>query len=477
MYLAILLVCLLGAGIAVLIPSERWRPLVLPVVGLSHLGLVLAILMGASPGPWHHYLAIDPPGKIVLLVASVLFLISSFYAVGYLRYRMERANRVFCACLILFLGAMTLVICSNHLGIMWIAMEGTTLSCAPLIYFNRTPRSIEATWKFLLICSVGIALALLGSFFIAYSAVCQGITPTLEMQALVKQAPLLNKVWLQAGFVLLLVGYGTKMGLAPMHTWKPDAYGEAPGMVGALMSGGLTSCAFLMVMRAQHVLAAAGQTLWTSHILIFMGLLSMLFAAVFMVGQKDLKRMLAYSSVENMGILALGLGIGGLALLGALLHVINNALTKGVLFLSVGNIHRAFDAKTTPEVSGAIRRLPLSGTLFLLGFIAVIGSPPFGPFVSEFMILNGAFSAGHFLVAAAFLLLLLIIFMGMGRTVLAAVQGRPTALARKSNYRDTILTAAPVLIALLLVLMLGLFIPAPLVTLLHKASAYMGAKP
>lgn len=476
MYLAILLVCLLGAGIAAIIPSERYRPLILPVAGLAHSGLVLAILMGADPGPWRHYLAIDPPGKIVLLVVSGLFLVSSFYAVGYLRYRTERLNRVVCCCLLLFLGAMTLVICSDHLGVMWIAMEGTTLSCAPLIYFNRTPYSIEATWKFLLICSVGIALALLGSFIIAYSAVSQGITPTLEISGLVRQAPHLNTAWVQCGFIFLLVGYGTKMGLAPMHTWKPDAYGEAPGMVGALMSGGLTSCAFLMVMRAAHILKAAGQGIWTAHILVFMGLLSIAFAAVFLVGQKDIKRMLAYSSVENMGILALGLGIGGPALFGALLHIINNAFTKGVLFFSAGNIHRAYGVKTTPEISGAIRRLPLSGMLFLLGFIAVTGSPPFGPFVSEFMILSGAFSGGHYFAGAAFLLLSLIIFLGMGRTVLAAVQGRPSAAARRTACHDTFLTAAPIVLTLLIVLLLGLFIPPPLAAILHQAAAYMGAR-
>ena len=176
-------------------------------------------------------------------------------------------------------------------------------------------------------------------------------------------------------------------------------------------------------------------------------------------------------------LIVLGLGIGGPALFGVLLHIINNAFTKGVLFLSAGNIHRAFGAKTTPEVSGAIRRLPLSGMLFLLGFIAVTGSPPFGPFVSEFMILGGAFSSRHYFAAAAFLLLLLIIFLGMGRTVLAAAQGRPSAAARRTPYHDTFLTAAPIVLTLLLVFMMGLIIPPPLAAILHQAAAYMGAKP
>ena len=201
---------------------------------------------------------------------------------------------------------------------------------------------------------------------------------------------MLDKSWLEAAFILLLVGYGTKMGLAPMHTWKPDAYGEAPGVVGALLAGVVTNCAFLALLRIHHICQAAGESPYTGRLMIFIGLLSMAVAAVFMVGQRDIKRMLAYSSVEHMGILVIGAGIGGPAMFGALLHMINNGMTKGVLFLSAGNIHRAYGSKTTDEVRGAMSVLPLSGTLFLLGFFAITGSPPFGPFVSEFTILNGA---------------------------------------------------------------------------------------
>jgi hydrogenase-4 component F len=188
--------------------------------------------------------------------------------------------------------------------------------------------------------------------------------------------------------------------------------------------------------------------------------------------------MLAYSSVEHMGILALGIGIGGAgAIFGTLLHMFNNGFTKGVLFLSAGNIHRAYGAKTTDEVCGAMRRLPLSGTFFLLGFLAITGSPPFGPFVSEFSILNGAFARGRFGVSAAFLSLLLIVFIGMGRTVLSVVQGRPSAAARHSRYRDGLLTGLPIVASLGLVLMLGLYIPAPLQALLQGAVRYLEVRP
>ena len=215
-----------------------------------------------------------------------------------------------------------------------------------------------------------------------------------------------------------------------MHTWKPDAYGEAPGIVGTLLAGGVTSCAFLAILRVYQICRAGPTPSSPGEIMIFMGLLSMAVAAVFMVRQRDFKRMLAYSSVEHMGILVLGIGIGGLAVYGALLHLINNGLTKGVLFLSAGNIHRAYGSKVTDDVRGAIQCVPLSGGLFLAGFLAITGSPPFGPFVSEFTIASAAAGGGHYVAFGLFLLLLGVVFVGMGATVLAVVQGKPPGARR-----------------------------------------------
>lgn len=477
MSVALILLPALAAAIAAAVPSNRLRPWLLPPVAAAHLAVTILALLRPQSVAVTRWLELDPPGQIVLLVIGVLFLLCSVYSVGYLRCRAELSNRIFCVGLFLFLAATSLVVCSRHLGLMWVAIEATTLATAPLVYFNRTPRSIEATWKYLLVGSVGIALALLGSFFMAYAAVQKGVDSSLLFHDLVREAPLLSKPWLHLAFVLLLVGYGTKMGLAPMHTWKPDAYGEAPGVVGALLAGGVTNCAFLALVRVDHICRAAGDAAYTGRLFIFMGLLSMVVAAVFMVGQRDFKRMLAYSSVEHMGILVLGIGIGGVAVFGALLHMINNGLTKGVLFLSAGNIHRAYGGKTTEEVRGAMRRLPLSGTLFLLGFLAITGSPPFGPFVSEFTILNGAFGASRFVTGAIFLSLLLVIFIGMGRTVLTVVQGRPTAAARRTRYRDGLLTGLPVLASFALVLLLGVYIPTPLSHLLQHATRFLEVQP
>lgn len=468
---------LVMAAIAVAVPSNRWRPWLLPLAAVLHTTATAFVLTRPDLLTTTKWLVLDPPGRVVLLLVSTLFLCCAIYAVGYLQHRQERSNRVFCACLLAFVGAMSLVTWSHHLGLMWVAMEATSLVTAPLIYFNRTQRSVEATWKYLLVCSVGIALALLGTFFLAYSSLHEGLESSLTLEYLLEYAPQLSKPWLHAAFILLLVGYGTKMGLAPMHTWKPDAYGEAPGVVGAIFAGGTTSCAFLAILRIYHVCQAAGEGVYTSRLLLLMGLFSMAVAGVFMVGQRDFKRLLAYSSVEHMGILALGLGIGGPALYGTMLHVITNGMTKGVLFLSAGNIHRAYGSKSTENVRGAIRRLPLSGSLFLVGFLAITGSPPFGPFISEFAILNGAFDAGRFVTAGLFLFLLLVVFIGMGATVLHVVQGRAPAAVRHTPYHDGFLTGAPVVACMALVLLLGLYIPIPLNAMLNDAVRFLEPQP
>ncbi len=473
--MAELLVCfpIVWAIVAFAIPSNVWRPMVLPVGALAHLLMTVSVMSESSLRGFDGWLVLDPLGKIFLGLISVMFFLCTCYAPGYLALRQERDNRILCSCLMLSLGMMTLIILSHHMGLMWVAMEATTLISAPGLYFNHNPRSIEATWKFLLVCSVGIALALLGSLLLAYSALHSGLGSTLMFDDLIKLAPNLSVQWLHAAFIFLLVGYGTKMGLAPMHTWKPDAYGEAPGMIGALLAGGMTNCAFLAILRFVQISHAAHQGEFAQRILIFMGLLSMGTAAAFMVRQRDFKRMLAYSSVEHMGILTLGVGIGGAATWAALLHVINNGLTKGVLFLSAGNIHRVYATKQTSEVRGVWHRLPLSGSLFLLGFLAITGTPPFAPFVSEFLLLIAAFRQGHPWAGGLFAFFLLVIFFGYGATVTSMVFGKPSPAAANTKFHDTVGTCWPILAFAALILILGVYLPPPLARMLNEAAAFL----
>src|SRR5216684_2784501 len=384
------------------------------------------------------WLAEDALGRLFLTLTSLLFLASSFYAVAYLRD--ERGKRhsdseegflfsnareaSFTGCLLIFLATMTLVTLSQQLALLWVAVEATTLASAPLIYFHRHHRSLEATWKYLLICSVGIALALLGNFFLAVAASDHGGTSVrLVLPDLIARAPGLRIVWLKAAFLLFLVGYGTKMGLAPLHTWLPDAHSEAPSVVSALLSGALLNCALLGIVRVQQVCAAAGQAAFGQGLLVGFGLLSMAVAAVFILGQADYKRMLAYSSVEHMGILTLGIGLGGAGTFGGMLHAVNHSLTKAMMFLVAGNILTRYRSKSTEEVRGVLRVLPASGILWAMGLFALTGSPPFGPFLSEFTILKAALDQGPAGVAITYLILLAVIFVGMATAVLAMAQG------------------------------------------------------
>jgi hydrogenase-4 component F len=469
---------LVAAAIALAMPSNRWRPAVMSLGALCHLAIVATVVLRGDVVSTTGWLVLDPLAKLVLLTVALLFACCALYAPGYLRIRSDRPNRRLCTGLLLQVAMLSLVAMSHHLGLLWVALEATTLTSAPLLYFNHTPRALEAAWKYLLIGSVGIALALLGSFFLAYSALAAQLPSLLHFDELVAMAPQLSKPWLHAAFVTLLVGYGTKMGLAPMHTWKPDAYGEAPGILGAMLAGGVTTGAFVAVLRLLTIMHAAGERAFVAPILVFMGLLSMVFAAVFMVRQKDIKRMLAYSSVEHMGILVLGAGLGGLALFGALYHMLNNALTKGVMFLSVGNIHRAFDSKSTDVVTGALGRVPVSAALFLTGFLAITGSPPFGPFVSEFTIARAAFGSGQFVPGGLYLALLMAVFLGMGSTVLSVVQGQtPPNVSASPAHADRPSLTLPIVLALLLVLLLGIYLPGPLQQLLAAAAAQVEGRP
>ena len=462
--------------------SDAFRIRLLPGTAVLHLlGLVVSLCLAAMRGwealPRGVWLGVDALGGWVLLVVSVLFCICAFYAPAYLALRPDRNHRLFVVCFLCFLSMASLLAQARHPGLVWVAMETTTLTTAPLVYFNHNRHSLEAAWKYLIIGSVGIALALLGTFFIAYAAHMGGIHEPFQYTRLMEEGAQLSRPWLRAGFILAVVGYGAKMGLAPLHTWKPDAYGETPGIVGALLAGGVTSCAFLALLRIYAVVAAAGEAAFANEVLVGFGLVSMLWAMVFMIRQLDIKRMLAYSSVEHMGILVFGIGIGGTALRFALFHIAANALVKSVLFLSAGNIHRSYASRHLPNVTGAIRRTPVSAWLFLLAFLAITGTPPFAPFISEFNIAAAAFSGSSLWLGGAFLLLLCGIFLAMSDSVVKMIFGTPDPRRVRTPYKDTAATTAPLILALGLSLLLGLWLPRPIGTMISSAGNWVEGKP
>jgi hydrogenase-4 component F len=459
--LLLILVPLAAAAAAALWPNDRTRPWFLPAAGLAHTFLAFWLLLHPPEVPFHPWLGYDPLARAILPAVSLLFLACAAYGVPYLRLRAERSNRVFVASFLTALSLMSAAHMARHLGVLWIATEAVTLSSVPLLHFNNTPRAFEATWKYLLVGGTGIALSLLGSFCLGYASLHGGGAGDLTFEALMTQGTGLSRPWVLIAWVLLLVGYGTKMGLAPMHTWKPDAYGEAPAIVGAMLAGGVTTVAFTAVLRVRAVVDAAGAGVVASRTLLVIGLFSTLVAALFLLSARDFKRMLAYSSVEHMGILSLGAALGGVGLWAAFFHVWNNSMTKGALFLSAGNIRRAAGGRTIDEVSGMSLITPRSAALFVAGLFAVTACPPFGPFFSELLIVKSAFTSGHGWAAAFFLFCLLLAFLGLSRVVFAIVYGRPRNAARETDqrYRETIAVIVPPVVLLVLALWLGLATP------------------
>jgi hydrogenase-4 component F len=478
-----------GAGIlAFFVASDESRRILLISAALGQSALSIATWIVPPAPAFGGWLAEDPLGRLIETLTSVLFLAVAFYAEAYLREEARQPHSdfeegfifsnareaSFTGCLLLFLAAMTLVAVSQHFALLWVAIEATTLASAPLIYFHRHHRSLEATWKYLLICSVGIALALLGVFFLAVAATSpDGSTTALMVRDLRSNAHHFNAPWLKAAFVLLLVGYGTKMGLAPFHTWLPDAHSEAPSVASALLSGALLNCAFLGILRAHEICVAGGLAGFSDRLLLVFGLLSMAVAAVFISGQTDYKRMLAYSSVEHMGILAVGVGLGGAAVFGAMLHVINHSLTKAMLFLVAGNLLAVYRTKNTDGVAGALSVAPVSGGLWLLGLFAITGSPPFGPFLSEFTILKAALDQGETLVAVAYLAILAVILAAMAAPALAMAQGTPSEQVAPAHPKSKALCVVPSILGIA-ILVMGIYIPPVLTRALREAAHLLG---
>jgi hydrogenase-4 component F len=482
MIVLLLVLPLVAAALGALLPRLATAAHLAAVPATLAAGLVVAV--GAVRGT--PAVALDGLLRADALsgwMIGVIVVVAALAGAEAPRYAREGSPRLFYPLFHLMVFTMLLAVSTDDVGLMWVAVEGTTLASVFLVNFERTRASLEAAYKYLLICSVGIAIAFLGTVLVYYAEAVrqQGVAEhaplALRWTTLLGLAPALSPRVLQLAFVFVVVGYGTKAGLAPMHTWLPDAHSEAPAPVSALMSGVLLSVGVYAILRFKPIVDAAAGPAFAQRILVVLGLLSLAVAAAFLWNPGNYKRMLAYSSVEHMGILVLGASIGGVALFGSLLHVINNGFAKGVLFLSAANIHRHYGSKSTDDVRGALRAVPASAWLFLLGFLAASGTPPFGPFLSELTILRTAVSEGRTAVAAAFLALLLLVFVGMGASVLAVVQGEPPAGRERRAAGERIQKIAPIALLLVLVLGLGLWLPPPLESALWTAARFVEGRP
>ncbi len=374
----------------------------------------------------------------------------------------------------LFVFTMLLAVGTDDVGLMWVAVEGTTLASVFLVNLERSRASLEAAYKYLLICSVGVAIAFIGTVLVYFADIHQlgDEAHALRWTTLVRLAPGLPARVVELGFVFLLVGYGTKAGLAPMHTWLPDAHSEAPAPVSALMSGVLLSVGVYALLRFKTVVDQAAGPEFTQRLLLALGLLSIAIAAAFLWASTNYKRMLAYSSIEHIGVVCLGLGFGGLVGIGgALLHVANHALAKSVLFLLSGRIRAAYGSADIAGVTGLLGAMPVTGSLFLLAMLALMGLPPFGLFVSEVLIFSAGFQSGHWAIAAASLLLLVGAFAGLLRSAHRMLYG---AAAPTVVDVPGLRSAVPAGVALLLLTLTGIAWPPGLAAALDHIARLLG---
>ncbi|HKQ64064.1 MAG TPA: hydrogenase 4 subunit F [Methylomirabilota bacterium] len=376
------------------------------------------------------------------------------------RYVVPGEPRRFYPLFHLFVFTMLLAVSTDDVGLMWVAVEGTTLASVFLVNFERTRASLEASYKYLLICSVGIAIAFLGTVLVYFAGIQQfgDETHALRYTTLLRLAPGLSPRVIELAFVFLVVGYGTKAGLAPMHTWLPDAHSEAPAPVSALMSGVLLSVGVYAIARFKPAVDAAAGPTFARGIMLTLGLLSIAVASAFLWTSPNYKRALAYSSVEHIGLVCLGLGFGGpVATAGALLHVANHALAKSAGFLMSGRIRAAYGSAEIGSVRGVMKHMPRTGAAFLTSILALVGLPPFGLFVSEVMIFAAGFKQGFPLVAGIALLLLVIAFAGLLRGVHHILYGAPAGepVAEVAGWPSVV----PVAAALGVLLLTGLAWP------------------
>jgi hydrogenase-4 component F len=369
----------------------------------------------------------------------------------------------------LFIFAMLLAVSANNVGIMWIALEATTIFSAMIIPLTLTKASVEASWKYILICSVGIALAFAGTVlgyfdFVALSGHAEG---ALNWPVLLATAPSLHPEVMRMAFVFILIGYGTKAGLAPMHTWLPDAHSEAPSQLSAVMSGVLLAVALYAILRWKVVVDATVGGSYSNHLLLALGLLSLLIAAFSIVLSRNYKRMLAYSSIEHTGLLCIGLALGPLGTFAAMLHLVNHTAAKSMMFLLAGRIMDRYKTTRIKQVSGLLKVMPVTGGLFAVGMLAIIGLPPFGIFISELYLFRAGFAAQHYLVMGVVLILLTVAFVAMLNQLTKMLYGE----APPGTSRGEAVSwwwFAPMIVPLVILIALGLSIPTFLTTLIDQ---------
>jgi len=451
----------------------------------SAIGIASAVRVFASRQPIvaaNTWLYLDALSAFHLLVMAAVFILSTIFAIVYFNAEIDGGRfdgpvaRQFGALWLGAMAAMGLILVSNNLGLMWVGMEATTLLTAFLISLHRSPMSLEAMWKYLIICSVGIAFAFMGTLLVAAAAHGNmGDGGGLLWTRLVAPETDLDPMLMKAAFIFLIVGYGTKAGIAPMHSWLPDAHSQAPAPVSAMFSGFMLNAALYCIARYLPVMDKAVGGSFASDLLVVLGILSILVSAAFILFQRDAKRLLAYHSVEHLGIITLGLGLGPLGVFAALFHTVNHALCKSLAFFAIGRLGQRYGTHEMHRITGALRGDPVWGLGLLGGLLALIGVAPFAVFMSEFQILRAAVNVHAFWPLLLFLLGSSVVFVSALKHVVAMTMGTPRhdLSGPAAGLASTGLVGS----GLAVLVLLGVWLPPPFLDAVGQATAVITGQP
>lgn len=457
---------------------EAIHVLSLAGVAASGLTLVVSAFMGNdifALGEWFH---LDGLGALFLGLIAVIAPCTGIYSLPYVAHDVADGKlgpsqvKQYYAFFSLFVFSMVLAVTSNNIIMMWVSVEATTLSTVFLVGVYRTKLALEAAWKYVIVCTAGVAFGLFGTLLVYANAADIMADPhqAVFWTAILPNAPFMDHSLMMIAFVFAAIGFGTKAGLFPMHTWLPDAHSEAPSPVSALLSGVLLKCAVLIVLRFFILTAANVGDEFPQTVMMILGVLSVCYAAFEVYKQNDLKRKLAYSSCENVGLIAVCFGIGGpLGIIAGLVHCVAHGLTKALMFCLSGNVMMKYHTRDLSKITGIISVAPVTGVLFAAGCLALAGFPPFAMFVSEmFMILAGV-AAEVWWAVALVLVALVVVIMALVRMITGSALGcAPEGVTRGDV---PVLALVPEAVLLALVVLLGVALPGPLAGSIEEASA------
>ncbi|MHB8884434.1 MAG: hydrogenase 4 subunit F [Methylovirgula sp.] len=472
--MALLLTSLVAAAALAFVHDYRWSARLNMVA--SGIVLVFALLLFRSRPPVNDFLLADDLNVVFIALNALVGFTTSIFSASYIGHELETGRltpgylRFYHVMYQLMMFGMNLALTANNIGLMWVAIELATLSTVVMVGIYRTHEALEAAWKYFILGSVGIALALFGTILVylaAVSAIGEGMG-AMAWTNLLRHAPVLDPSLLNVAFVFLLLGYGTKVGLAPMHAWLPDAHAEGPTPVSAVLSGLLLNVALYALLRFKMITAANPGTIAVGPLMITLGLGSLIFAAFMLFRRRDIKRMFAYSSIEHMGIIVFAFGMGGpLGNFAGLLQMTMHSLTKSAIFFSVGHVAQVKGTQKIADIRGLTSSHPILGWTLVAGVAAIAGLPPFGVFMSEFLVLTSAFARAPALaVIAAFGLLLAFgaLLLRLGSIAFGEPTGAVTPV--RASY-------LPIFAHLSLVLIGGLYMPGAMVTWFQNVASLL----